>query len=278
MNTAKPTPPEFKLRHLGWVAYGMSVVTGAVGQILSLGEKWGGSTGAWTAAVGLAAFAEVVMIAAGDKSLDHRARRSDWWWVLLILAVCVALYAASMNVTHFISTDPALGFTFGGASMIGFLLHIIDGHIRVGAYLRLLAQYEATPPVKPRRADTTSQPRAARTSTPSRREATAVPTPAPPPAEVGAAPSQDAHQESGDQPPVPLRLVRERTSRRTPAGGSRRATKTDQEVLAVIASYEQQEGGLPTPNWLKTNLGIGPSRAQKLLDKYESPDEQEAIG
>ena len=73
MNTAaEPVAPDFLLRHLGNPAYAMSVITGAVGQVLFLGGEFGGAWWAYACALGLAAFAEAVMVSAGDKSLYHR--------------------------------------------------------------------------------------------------------------------------------------------------------------------------------------------------------------
>lgn len=150
----RPVAPSFPLRHFAWVAYAMSVGTGALGQVLFLGSEFGGKSWSYLAAIGLAAFAEVVMCAAGDASLDHRANRRAWK-PLLFLGITVACYAASMNLFHFFRANPALAWTFGGASMVGFLLHILDGHIRVVAYLRAdeefrTQQHTETPaPVQP---------------------------------------------------------------------------------------------------------------------------------
>lgn len=134
-DSGRPDAPEFWMRHLGWIAYAMSVGTGALGQVLFLGHEFGGKAWSYGAAIGLAAFAEVVMSAAGDKSLDHRAHRRAWR-SLLSLATVVACYGAAMNLLHFLHDNKALAFTFGGATLAGFLLHVIDGHIRVAAYLR----------------------------------------------------------------------------------------------------------------------------------------------
>lgn len=140
MNTAAETvAPDFLLRHLGNPAYAMSVITGAVGQVLFLGHEFGGAWWAYACALGLAAFAEAVMVSAGDKSLHHRTHGRSWV-PMLVVAVAVAVYAGGMNIAHFWRENVALAFTFGGASVIGFAQHIIDGHIMVSAYLKQKAQ------------------------------------------------------------------------------------------------------------------------------------------
>lgn len=141
MDTA-PVRPTFKLSNLKRVAYAMSVSTGGLGQVLYLGEEFGGQHWHYLAAVGLAGFAEVVMSASGDASLEHRVNRRAWK-AMLVLSIVVCVYAASMQFLHFWSENPALAATFGGASAIGFLLHIVDGHILAAAYLRDLARWEA---------------------------------------------------------------------------------------------------------------------------------------
>lgn len=145
-----PTPPTFRLRKLRFVAYAMSVATSAVGQILFLGAAFGG--GWWhLPAAGLAGFAEFVMASAGDASLEHRVNRRAWK-AMLAVAVGVACYGASMQLLHFWPKNTALAATFCGASLAGFLLHIVDGHIVAAAYLRDLAVWEkqqAQQPVVP---------------------------------------------------------------------------------------------------------------------------------
>ena len=173
MNTAKPTPPNFPLRHLSRVAYAMSIFTGALGQVLFFGAALTPFIGdaAWAVALLLAAFAEAVMAAAGDLSMHHRVEHRAWI-ALLLLSIAVSMYAALMNLAHFWTRSTALAFTFGGASIVGFLLHLIDGHIRVAAYLRMLAVYEAAPAVAPKTPRAARPPHAAREAT--------VSTPAPP--------------------------------------------------------------------------------------------------
>lgn len=147
MNTAaEPVAPDFRLRRLGNPAYAMSVITGAVGQVLFLGGEFGGAWWAYACALGLAAFAEAVMVSAGDKSLYHRTHGRSWV-PMLVVAVAVAYYAGIMNVAHFWHENVALAFTFGGASIIGFAQHIIDGHIMVSAYLKQKAHHAAQAPV-----------------------------------------------------------------------------------------------------------------------------------
>lgn len=149
--TAKPEPPEFKLRKLTKVAYGMSVTTGGLGQVLFLGSVFGGTFLAYVAAAGLAAFAEFVMAASGDASLEHRVHHRAWK-LMLGLSMAVAAYAAGNQIAHFWVQNKALAATFAGASVAGFLLHILDGHIHAAAYLRELSVWEraqkpAEPPV-----------------------------------------------------------------------------------------------------------------------------------
>ncbi|MFJ5984286.1 hypothetical protein [Lentzea sp. NPDC092896] len=138
----KPTPPEFKLRKLMKVAYGMSVTTGGLGQVLFLGDKFGGTAPAYAAALFLAAFVEFCMVSSGDSSLHHRVDH-EAWKLMLALSLGFAGYAAANQLLHFWHTDLALAVMFAGASVAGFLLHILDGHIRAAAYLRALAKWEA---------------------------------------------------------------------------------------------------------------------------------------
>lgn len=139
--TKPPTPPEFKLRKLMKVAYGMSVTTGGLGQVLFLGDKFGGTGYAYAAALFLAAFVEFCMVSSGDSSLHHRVD-GEAWKLMLTLSLGFAGYAAANQLLHFWHTDLALAVMFAGASVAGFLLHILDGHIRAAAYLRALAKWQ----------------------------------------------------------------------------------------------------------------------------------------
>ncbi|MDX3661292.1 hypothetical protein PV646_28640 [Streptomyces sp. ID05-26A] len=163
---SQPTPPDFQLRKLTRVAYGMSVTTGGIGQVLFLGAVFGGG-GWYFAAVGLAAFAEFVMAASGDASLDHRVHGRAWK-LMLALSLTVAAYAAANQVLHFWHQNKALAATFAGASVAGFLLHILDGHIKAAAYLRDLRAWhdaqtstsESTPAPRKTAAARTTKPTA----------------------------------------------------------------------------------------------------------------------
>lgn len=138
---AKPTPPEFKPRRQIKVGYRMSITVGWFGQVLFLGSMFGG--GWWYgAAAGAAAFAEVVMAASGNASLEHRVHGRAWK-LMLALSLTVAAYAAANQLLHW-HDKPALAITFAGASVVGFFLHLLDGHIRAAAYLRALAKWVAT--------------------------------------------------------------------------------------------------------------------------------------
>ncbi len=153
----KPTPPEFKLRKLTKGAYGMSVTTGGIGQVLFLGFAFGG--GWWyVAAFFIAAFAEFVMAASGDSSLEHRVQERAWK-LMLGLSLTVAAYAGANQLLHFWHKNIALAITFAGASVAGFLLHILDGHIRAAAYLRDLKRWRVANTAVP-------QPRPARQAPP----------------------------------------------------------------------------------------------------------------
>jgi hypothetical protein len=140
--TVRPQPPEFKLSRLKKVAYGMSVTTGGLGQVLFLGSVFGGTVLSYLAATGMAAFAEFVMAASGDASLDHRVHHRAWK-LMLVLSLIVACYAGGNQIAHFWHNNKALAVMFAGASVAGFLLHILDGHIRAAAYLRELSAWEA---------------------------------------------------------------------------------------------------------------------------------------
>lgn len=155
----KPTPPDFRLRKLMKVAYGMSVTTGGLGQVLFLGDKFGGTMLAYAAALFLAAFVEFCMVSSGDASLHHRVE-GEAWRLMLTLSLGFAVYAAANQLLHFWHTDLALAVMFAGASVAGFLLHILDGHIRAAAYLRVLARWQATQETAP--TATRPQPRPAR--------------------------------------------------------------------------------------------------------------------
>lgn len=158
--STKPERPEFKLRRLTKVAYGMSVSTGGLGQVLFLGSVFGGSALDYVAAAGLAAFAEFVMAASGDASLEHRVHHRAWK-LMLALSLAVAAYAASNQILHFWGQNKALAATFAGASVAGFLLHILDGHIRAAAYLRESAAWsvaQQSPAPQPRAARPAARP------------------------------------------------------------------------------------------------------------------------
>lgn len=70
---------------------------------------------------------------------------------------------------------------------------------------------------------------------------------------------------------APAATVREPASREgrvLPIGASR----SEEDVLAAIQEYHDREDRLPTANWLKTNLSIGPTRAGRLLAKVQDED------
>lgn len=134
-DTKWQSPPEWPLRKLDKVAYTMSISTGALGQVLFLGKSFGGHPMSYVGAGVIAAFAEVTMAAAGDSSLQHRTHGRKGWTLLLLLGLAVALYAAGTNASHFWAQSASMALMFGGASLIGFLLHIVNGHIEVSAYL-----------------------------------------------------------------------------------------------------------------------------------------------
>jgi hypothetical protein len=60
-----------------------------------------------------------------------------------VLSLGVSAYAALLNVTHFWRPSPSMALMFGGASVVGFLLHVINGHIKVAAYLSQCDEYRA---------------------------------------------------------------------------------------------------------------------------------------
>lgn len=175
-----PVPPEFKLGKLRKVAYAMSIAAGAVGQILFLGSEFGGEPWHYAAASGLAAFAEFVMASSGDASLEHRAEHRAWK-LMLGLGVTVACYAASMQLLHFWDENRALAATFAGASVAGFALHVLDGHIRVAAYLRDLEVWERRQADKQRPEPVKARPRPGKVVVPADPPAERVPEPRPEP-------------------------------------------------------------------------------------------------
>jgi hypothetical protein len=114
----------------------MSISTGALGQVLFLGLAFGGAWWAYAAAAGLAAFAEVVMAASGDSAMEHRRAGRKGWQLLLALGLSTSIYAGLINVSHFWHQNRSMAFMFGGASVLGFLLHLANGYIEVSAYLK----------------------------------------------------------------------------------------------------------------------------------------------
>jgi len=161
--TAPPTPPKFKPRRQIKAGYYMSISVGWFGQVLFLGA-WFGGGGWYAAAAGAAAFAEVVMSASGNASLDHRVHGRAWK-LMLVLSLTVAGYAAANQLLHW-HDKPALAITFAGASVVGFFLHLLDGHIRAAAYLRTLAQWESAQAAAAIVTVVAPQPRAARQAAP----------------------------------------------------------------------------------------------------------------
>lgn len=138
----EPIPPSYWMTALSSPSYWMSVGASALGQILFLGEAFGGRWYHWIAAVGLAAFAEATMSSASDKSAKHRTKRRAWK-AMLLFAVVIACYGAAMNLIHFWSTRPMMGAFFAGATLAGFTLHIIDAHTEAAAYLRERAEWQS---------------------------------------------------------------------------------------------------------------------------------------
>jgi hypothetical protein len=129
----------YPLQKLQHVAYAMSVGVGLVGQILFLGAAFGGDMVGYGGAALIAGFAEMTMMAAGDKSLSLRRMRASWVPVLIV-GVVVALYSSLLNVTHFMSTNPSMAVMFGGAAMTGFTMHVVTGHMEL---TRVLADEDA---------------------------------------------------------------------------------------------------------------------------------------
>lgn len=132
----EPTEPTFKLRKLDRLAYWMSITAGAAGQIMFLGQIFGGSIAAYVFAALIASFAEAIMSAGGDWALEHMKEGRAHYQLLMVFSLSVSVYAGGVNVSHFWAQNRSMAVMFGAASMLGFLLHLTNGYIRVKAYLK----------------------------------------------------------------------------------------------------------------------------------------------
>lgn len=272
MSIHPPTPPRFPLRHLAHVAYAMSVTVGGLGQVLFLGERFGGTPAGWIAACGLAAFAEVCMVACGDWSLEHRSHGRSWL-ILLILGLLVSGYAAGLNASHWWHTSRSLAVMFAGASMIGFLLHVTNGHIRVTAYLSELDEYQSRTKVAERAAEISEQAQDRSPVPPASTETDASTEPGTHPVRTEQYPGTDSGtpastEPADDTPVIGLRLVAATSGTSQPAQTDV-STKWEPELWdrAVSAAHEyraENQGADVTVTALQTRLSIGRGRALEL--------------
>lgn len=255
-----PVPPRFPLRKLAHLAYGMSVTVGGLGQVLFLGERFGGGTAGWVAACGLAAFAEVCMVACGDWSLEHRARGRSWA-LLLTLGLAVAFYAATLNASHWWGSSKSLALMFAGASMIGFLLHVLNGHILVTAYLDDLAEYQSRTKVGQRAAEVAADTPGTRPDPSAEYCGTGAGT--------GSGTEPGTTVEAGP-PPVSaagLRLVMAATGT-GPTAQAEGSAEWDRDLweraVRTAREYRRETGTDVTVSDLRERLGIGRNRALAL--------------
>src|SRR5699024_5064774 len=107
------------------IGFAMTVIAAGVGQTLFFAGFFGGGLTGYALEVGIAAFAEVTMIGAGDSALRHQVERNKGWQSLLLVSAAVALAATAMQVAHWMAdAEPVMALTFGAASLLGWVVQI----------------------------------------------------------------------------------------------------------------------------------------------------------
>jgi len=137
-------PVTFPLRHAIKIGFAMTVIAAGIGQTLFFAGFFGGGLTGYALAVGIAAFAEVTMIGAGDSALRHKVERNNGWQSLLLVSAAVAVGATTMQVAHWMADDePVMALTFGAASLLGWVVHIASGLIAAHGHLAREDAYQA---------------------------------------------------------------------------------------------------------------------------------------
>lgn len=145
-----PAEPTFDVDREYWghralvAVYWIAILTGAVGQVAYFGDLFGLGKWGYAAAVVIATTAETVMVTSCDTALKHRVHGAykRRWLPFMFVAFSAAFAASVMNLTHFWHSSPSLGLLFGGVSLLGFLLHVMDGFVKGSDHLDRKAKYD----------------------------------------------------------------------------------------------------------------------------------------
>lgn len=154
-----PTEPTFNVDKEYWGhkalvgVYWIAIATGAIGQAIFFGELFNAGIVGYVGAVIGATTAETVMVTACDTALKHRVHgaRKRRWLPFLIASFAAAFAASAMNLSHFAPVSVSLGVLLGGVSLLGFLLHVMDGFVKGSDHLDRKREYDEA--VKQRQAE-----------------------------------------------------------------------------------------------------------------------------
>jgi hypothetical protein len=72
--------------------------------------------------------------------------------------------------------------------------------------------------------------------------------------------------------PSPAGPSQDRDAKTREAVPSRAGRVSADEALAQVRAYRDEHNDLPSPNWMKQNLGMGHARASRLLANVDAPD------
>src|SRR5699024_4342646 len=64
------------------------------------------------------------------------------WLPFLLVSFAAAAAASGMNLSHFWHINISLAVLFGGVSLLGYLLHILDGFVKGSGYLDRKQAYD----------------------------------------------------------------------------------------------------------------------------------------
>lgn len=124
-------------RNMVHAAYWMSIAMSGYGQTsffagwLGLGN---GPLDLARAALG-AVFLEMVMVGANGYAMYHRTHHPESGWLpIRIFAYLVCVGGAALNYAHFVN-EPGMAAMFAGATLAGFILQDITGHLKVRVLL-----------------------------------------------------------------------------------------------------------------------------------------------
>lgn len=276
--------PAFVAIWAGWVGLGELTGFGPVNLLPGIGGGWTINT-AITLPIGVEAYAAYALRVWLNKNASRTgiARRFAMWSAIGSLLLGMAGQAAyhlmdeagwtsaPWQVTTFVSCLPVVVLGCGAAL----------------AHLSHATPEEGSPEVAAERPSEPSHtPNVPAISDPSGGQEPVVSVTSPTPDTVTETASQEASPsplgEASQEARTKLRIVPSRRLPSSPRTTSRRAPQKascpDEEVLAAIASYEQRERKLPSPNWLKTNLrdagGVGADRAKDLLAQYSNSKQE----